>query len=54
MVYFLLQFFEYVCRLHLFVLHSHLVTLWESICPFGFLLVMFPLGSNFVFVFLSL
>ena len=38
-----------------FVLDSHLATLWESNCPFGFLLVMFSLGSNyFVFVFLSL
>ena len=44
-----------MCRLHLFVLDSHLATLWESKCPFGFLLVMFPLGSsNFVLVFLSL
>ena len=44
-----------VCRLHLFVLDSHLATLWESNCPFGFLLVKFPLGSSyFVFVFLSL
>ena len=53
---FLLWFvFECVCRLHLFVLDSHLATLWESNCPFGFLLVMFPLGSSyFVFVFLSL
>ena len=37
-----------------FVLDSYLATLWESYCPFGFLLVMFPLGSSyFVFVFLS-
>ena len=44
-----------MCRLHRFVLDSHLATLWESNCPFGFLLVMFPLGSSyFVFVFLSL
>ena len=43
-----------MCRLNIFVLDSHLATLWESNCPFGFLLVMFPLGSNyFVFVFLS-
>ena len=41
-----------MCRLHLFVLDSHLATLWESNCPFGFLLVMFPLGSSYyVFVF---
>ena len=47
--------FECVCRLHLFVLDTHLATLLESNCPFGFLLVMFPLGSSyFVFVFLSL
>ena len=25
----------------MFVLDSHLATLWESNCPFGFLLVMF-------------
>ena len=38
-----------------FVWDSHLATLWEGNCPFGFLLVMFPLGSSyFVFVFLSL
>ena len=44
-----------VCRLHLFVLDSHLASLWESNCPFGFLLVMFPLGSSyFVLVLLSL
>ena len=36
-----------MCRLHLFVLDSHLATLWESNCPFGFLLVMFPLGSSY-------
>ena len=37
-----------------FVLDSHLATLWESNCPFGFPLVLFPLGSRyFVFVFLS-
>ena len=37
------------------VLDSHLATLWESNCPFGFLLVMFPSGSSyFVFLFLSL
>ena len=53
---FLFQFvFECVCRLHLFVFDSHLATFWESNCPFGFLLVMFKLGSShFVFVFLSL
>ena len=38
-----------------FVLDRHLASLWESNCPFGFLPVMFPLGSSyFVFVFLSL
>ena len=38
----------------LFVLDSHLATLWESNCLFGFLLVMFPLGSSyFVFVCVS-
>ena len=52
---FLLQFvFECVAYIF-FVLDSHLATLRESNCPFGFLLVMFPLGSSyFVFVFLSL
>ena len=46
---------ECVCCLHIFVLDSHLATLWESNCPFGFPLVMFPLGSSyFVFMFLSL
>ena len=39
-----------MCRLHLFVLDSHLATLWESNCSFGFLLVMFSLGSSY-FVF---
>ena len=34
-----------MCGLHLFVLDRHLATLWESNCQFGFLLVMFPLGS---------
>ena len=44
-----------MCRLHIFVLDSHLATLWESNCPYGFPPVMFPLGSSyFVFVFLSL
>ena len=44
-----------MCRLHLFVLDSHLATLWESNCPFGFLLVVFSLRSSYlVFVFLSL
>ena len=33
-----------MCRLHLFVLDSHLATLWESNWPFGFLQVMFQLG----------
>ena len=42
-------------RIALFVLDSHLATLWESNCPFGFPLVMFLLGSSyFVFLFLSL
>ena len=36
-----------MCRLNLFVLNSHLATLRESNCPFGFLLVMFPSGSLF-------
>ena len=44
-----------MCLLHLFVLDSHWATLWESNCPVGFLLVMFPLGScYFLFVLLSL
>ena len=33
-----------MCRLHLFVLDSHLATLWESNCPFGFLLGCFHKG----------
>ena len=38
-----------------FVLDGSLATLWENACPFGFLLVMFPLGSSyFKFEFLSL
>ena len=38
-----------------FVLDSHLATLLKCNCPFGFQLVMFPLGSSyFVFVVLSL
>ena len=42
-----------MCRLHIFVFDSHLATLLESKCPFGFPLVMFLLGSSyFVFVFL--
>ena len=45
-----------MCRLHtFFILDSHLATLWENNCPFGFPLVMFLLGSSyFVFMFLSL
>ena len=39
--------FECVCRLHLLVLNGHLATSWESNCPFGFLLMMFPLGSSY-------
>ena len=35
-----------MCRLYIFVLDSHLTTLWESNCPFGFPLVMFPFGSS--------
>ena len=38
-----------------FVLGGRLATLWESTSPFGFLLMMFPLGSSyFKFEFLSL
>ena len=44
-----------VCRLHRFVLDSHLATLWESNCPSGFLRMMFLLKSSyFMFVFFSL
>ena len=45
-----------VCVAYIFLFWiANLATLWESNCPFGFLLVMFPLGSSyFVFVFLSL
>ena len=48
MVYFFYSSSLNVCRLHLFVLDSHLATLWESNCPFGFLLVVFPLGSSYL------
>ena len=55
MVYFCYSSSLNVCRLHIFILDSHLATLWESNYPFGFLLVMFPLESSyFVFVSLSL
>ena len=55
MVYFCYSSSLNVCRLHIFVLDSHLATLWESNCPFGFPLLMFTLGSSYiVFVFLSL
>ena len=48
--------FLWMCvSLTYFVLDCHLAFLWESSCPFGSLIVMFPLGSTyFVFVFLSL
>ena len=54
---FILNYSSSLCvyRLNLFVLDNHFPTLWESNCPFGFLLDVFPLGSSyFVFVFLSL
>ena len=56
MVYFCYSSSLNVCVAYiLFVLDRYLATFWESNCPFGFLLVMFPLGSSyFVFVFLSL
>ena len=45
----------YVAYIFLCWITINLATLWESNCPFGSLLVMFPLGSSyFVFVFLSL
>ena len=48
-------YFCYSSSLNVCVAYIHLATLWESDCPFGFLLVMFPLGfSYFVFMFLSL
>ena len=47
MVYFCYSLSLNVCRLRIFVLDSHLATLWESNCPFGFPLVMFPLGSSY-------
>ena len=54
MVYFCYSSSLMCVSLTFFVLKSHLATLWESNCPFGFLIVMFPLGSSyFVFVFLS-
>ena len=55
MVYFCYSSSLNVCVAYIFlVLHSHLATVGKY-CPFGFLLVMFPLGSSyFVIVFLSL
>ena len=47
MVYFCYSSSLNVCRLYIFVLDSHLATLWESNCTFGFPLVMFPLGSSY-------
>ena len=45
MVYFCYNLSLNVCVSYIFfVLDSHLATLWESNCLFGFLLVMFPLG----------
>ena len=46
-------YFCYSSSLNVFVAYIFLGTLWESNCPFGFLLVMFLLGSSY-FVFLSL
>ena len=44
-----------VCVAYIFLFWIAIWPLWESNCPFGFLLVMFPLGSSyFVLVFLSL
>ena len=56
MVYFCYSSSLNVCVAYIFLFWiAILSTLWESNCPFVFLLVMFPLGSNyFVFVFLSL
>ena len=56
MVYFCYSLSLNVCVTYIFfVLDSHLATLWECSCPFGFLLVMLLLGSSyFMFVFLSL
>ena len=55
MVYFCYSSSLNVCVAYIFLLDSHLATLLESNCPFGFPLVLFPLGSSyFVFVLLSL
>ena len=56
MVYFCHSLSLSVCVAYIFfVLDSHLATLWESNCPFGLPLVMFPFGSSyFVFLCLSL
>ena len=56
MVYFCYSSSLNVCVAYIFfVLDSQLATLLESNCPFGFLLVMFPIVCGyFVFVFLSL
>ena len=53
MVYFCYSSSLNVCVAYI-VLDSRLATLWESNFPFGFPLVMFPLGSSyFVFMFVS-
>ena len=55
MVYFCYSSSLNVCIAYIFLFWIAIRPLWESNCPFGFLLVMFPLGSSyFVFVFLSL
>ena len=51
MVYFCYSSSLNVCVAYLyFVLDSHLATLWESNCPFGFPLVMFRLGCSLCFI----
>ena len=48
MVYFCYSLSLNVCVAYIFLfLDSHLATLWESNCPFGFPLVVFPLESSF-------
>ena len=55
MVYFCYSSSLNVCVAYIFLFWIALATLWDSNCPFGFLLVMFPLGSiYFVLAFLSL
>ena len=55
MVYFCYSSSLNMCVAYIFfVLDSHLATFWESNCPFGFLLVMFPFRVCISFPLMSL